>query len=156
MQKYQPYLKLTCVNTGVSQSFCFPETMFITVTAYQNSKVQFCVLSLILRVSTTLLWCCASILTIQITQLKINNNPYARAFRESIPCESTGDGRKGGHYRDREYSNSPSHEHTSGRRRATSRSSPTARLSPRRAGTPSSHTGSKCTSNTSVESGKCL
>lgn len=40
MQKYQPYLKLTCVNTGVSQSFCFSETMFIAVTAYQNSKVS--------------------------------------------------------------------------------------------------------------------
>ena len=41
--------------------FTFPETMFIAVTAYQNEK---------------------------ITQLKIDHNPYARAFRESIPSEA--------------------------------------------------------------------
>ena len=40
MQKYQPYLKLTCVSTGVTQSYCFIETTFIAVTAYQNKEVS--------------------------------------------------------------------------------------------------------------------
>ena len=33
----------------------------------------------------------------QITQLKIENNPYARAFRESIPSDGHTPERKGGH-----------------------------------------------------------
>ena len=51
--------------------FSFPETTFIAVTAYQNEK---------------------------ITQLKIDHNPYARAFRESIPGETPEqEPRVGGH-----------------------------------------------------------
>ena len=42
MQKYQPFLKLTCVNTGATQSFGFMETVFMAVTAYQNSDVSLC------------------------------------------------------------------------------------------------------------------
>lgn len=40
MQKYQPCLQVTCETTGATQSFYFPETKFIAVTAYQNSQVS--------------------------------------------------------------------------------------------------------------------
>lgn len=92
----------------------------------------------------------------QITQLKINNNPYARAFRESIPGESSGLERKGGHYKDRDFSHSPTHiyqENTGSGSRLSSKSSPTPGSSPRRAETPTTTTGNVCSSNTSVESG---
>jgi hypothetical protein len=62
MQKYQPRLHL--IKEGEStqrlygdvKSFTFNETQFIAVTAYQNEK---------------------------ITQLKIDNNPFAKGFRET-------------------------------------------------------------------------
>ena len=40
MQKYQPCLKITRVSTGGTQSYCFIETTFIAVTAYQNKEVS--------------------------------------------------------------------------------------------------------------------
>ncbi|KAM9822165.1 T-box transcription factor TBX3-like [Syngnathus typhle] len=63
MHKYQPrfhiveannILKLSCSSTF--QTYVFPETEFIAVTAYQNDK---------------------------ITQLKIDNNPFAKGFRDT-------------------------------------------------------------------------
>jgi hypothetical protein len=76
MQKYMPTIRIACESTRTSQTFQFPETAFIAVTAYQNSK---------------------------ITQLKIDNNPYARAFRDSIGSEggSANDSgsKRGGHVR---------------------------------------------------------
>lgn len=39
MQKYQPTVRLVCETNRLSQTFQFPETAFIAVTAYQNSKV---------------------------------------------------------------------------------------------------------------------
>lgn len=61
MHKYQPRLHI--VKEGEDETddkkhgvFTFTETSFIAVTAYQND---------------------------QITQLKIDNNPFAKAFRES-------------------------------------------------------------------------
>ncbi|XP_003746795.2 T-box transcription factor TBX3-like [Galendromus occidentalis] len=62
MHKYQPrfHLVKTCDLAKVPYSnfktFVFPETEFIAVTAYQNEK---------------------------ITQLKIDNNPFAKGFRET-------------------------------------------------------------------------
>lgn len=44
-------------QTFPKKTFVFPETAFIAVTAYQNER---------------------------ITQLKINNNPFARGFREPL------------------------------------------------------------------------
>lgn len=95
----------------------------------------------------------------QITQLKINNNPYARAFRETIQGDLNGTERKGGHYREREVSHSPHHanqDRVGGRSRASSGSQRSPTSSPKRADTPSFNAGNKCTSNTSVESGKYL
>ena len=39
MQKYQPIVTVTSEGDGVCQKFYFPETQFIAVTCYQNSKV---------------------------------------------------------------------------------------------------------------------
>ncbi|XP_022666180.1 T-box transcription factor TBX2-like isoform X2 [Varroa destructor] len=62
MHKYQPrfHLVKTCdlakLPYSTFRTFVFPETQFIAVTAYQNEK---------------------------ITQLKIDNNPFAKGFRET-------------------------------------------------------------------------
>ncbi|ESO06717.1 hypothetical protein HELRODRAFT_63904 [Helobdella robusta] len=62
MHKYQPRFHVVRANDVMQMSlhafrtFLFPETQFIAVTAYQNDK---------------------------ITQLKIDNNPFAKGFRDS-------------------------------------------------------------------------
>ncbi|XP_048507759.1 T-box-containing protein TBX6L-like [Athalia rosae] len=65
MHKYVPRIwiarcddiaRLTSIFTQPASSFCFPETEFIAVTAYQNEN---------------------------ITKLKIDNNPFAKGFRET-------------------------------------------------------------------------
>ncbi|CAL1599387.1 unnamed protein product [Knipowitschia caucasica] len=60
LHRYQPRIHLVEARDimrwgGGQQTFVFPETQFITVTAYQNNK---------------------------ITELKINANPFAKGFRE--------------------------------------------------------------------------
>ncbi|XP_077406783.1 T-box transcription factor TBX6 [Vanacampus margaritifer] len=60
LHRYQPRVHVIEARDmlswgGGQHSFVFPETQFITVTAYQNSK---------------------------ITELKINSNPFAKGFRE--------------------------------------------------------------------------
>ncbi|XP_075767307.1 T-box transcription factor TBX21 isoform X2 [Pelodiscus sinensis] len=66
LHKYQPRLHVTEVKDGESdeaypsgntQTFIFPETQFIAVTAYQNAD---------------------------ITQLKIDHNPFAKGFRDNF------------------------------------------------------------------------
>ncbi|XP_075702403.1 T-box transcription factor TBX21 [Rhinoderma darwinii] len=64
LHKYQPQLHVTSVSDSgnpeaQSHTFTFPETQFIAVTAYQNAE---------------------------ITQLKIDHNPFAKGFRDH--CES--------------------------------------------------------------------
>ncbi|CAD7004866.1 unnamed protein product [Ceratitis capitata] len=62
MHKYQPRLHiirtsdLTQLPWAAQQAFVFPETEFVAVTAYQNDR---------------------------ITKLKIDNNPFAKGFRET-------------------------------------------------------------------------
>ncbi|KAJ8364349.1 hypothetical protein SKAU_G00131800 [Synaphobranchus kaupii] len=61
LHRYQPRLHVIEARDvlmwgGGRHSFVFPETQFLTVTAYQNSK---------------------------ITELKINSNPFAKGFREN-------------------------------------------------------------------------
>lgn len=65
------------------KTFLFPGTQFTTVTAYQNDKVSFdrCVLcythnTCLSGSLVTIVW-----LRFQITQLKIENNPFAKGFR---------------------------------------------------------------------------
>lgn len=57
MHKYKVVIKIMEVNTPAKTEmvFEFDESAFVAVTAYQN---------------------------IQITQLKIQNNPFAKAFRD--------------------------------------------------------------------------
>nr|XP_040032107.1 LOW QUALITY PROTEIN: T-box transcription factor TBX6 [Gasterosteus aculeatus aculeatus] len=60
LHRYQPRVHLIEARDvlrwgGAQRSFVFPETQFLTVTAYQNNK---------------------------ITELKINSNPFAKGFRE--------------------------------------------------------------------------
>ncbi|XP_040186246.1 T-box transcription factor TBX21 [Rana temporaria] len=66
LHKYQPRLNVTRVTeSGVvenhSHTFTFPETQFIAVTAYQNAE---------------------------ITQLKIDHNPFAKGFRDHCETQS--------------------------------------------------------------------
>uniref|UniRef100_A0A8C8RST8 T-box domain-containing protein n=1 Tax=Pelusios castaneus TaxID=367368 RepID=A0A8C8RST8_9SAUR len=68
MHKYQPRFHVVLSGThtltlpwNAVATFVFPETTFMAVTAYQNSK---------------------------ITQLKIDNNPFAKGFRENGSCYS--------------------------------------------------------------------
>uniref|UniRef100_A0A1A9VYI3 T-box domain-containing protein n=1 Tax=Glossina austeni TaxID=7395 RepID=A0A1A9VYI3_GLOAU len=66
MHKYQPRIHVICTNDltqipwAPQQAFVFPETEFIAVTAYQNL-----------------------IYNDRITKLKIDNNPFAKGFRET-------------------------------------------------------------------------
>ncbi|KAL7667972.1 hypothetical protein ACOME3_008694 [Neoechinorhynchus agilis] len=65
MHKYQPRFHVAILSNGQKCTYCdtktfvFPETSFIAVTAYQNDK---------------------------ITQLKIDNNPFAKGFRDTGLC----------------------------------------------------------------------
>ena len=65
MHKYQPRLHIVKANDLSNiqwndiNTFAFEETVFIAVTAYQNE---------------------------QITQLKIDNNPFAKGFRDNGNC----------------------------------------------------------------------
>ena len=54
----------------------FPETTFIAVTAYQNEEV--CVILEKKEKQWSVLY-----FTLQVTQLKITNNPFAKALRET-------------------------------------------------------------------------
>uniref|UniRef100_A0A4W5RMH2 T-box brain transcription factor 1b n=1 Tax=Hucho hucho TaxID=62062 RepID=A0A4W5RMH2_9TELE len=72
LHKYQPRLHVVEVNEdgtedssqpGRVQTFTFPETQFIAVTAYQNTD---------------------------ITQLKIDHNPFAKGFRDNYDTVYTG------------------------------------------------------------------
>ena len=114
MHKYIPCMKITSLKDGYCQSFSFPETSFIAVTAYQSDDVSknhqsyqslFMLLFLTMNITCNIifiaifqtfflascpLYNCVSI-HFQVTDLKINHNPYARAFR--------GGHKAGGHYR---------------------------------------------------------
>ncbi|XP_070773633.1 T-box transcription factor TBX2b-like [Enoplosus armatus] len=84
MHKYQPRFHIVRANDimklpySTFRTYVFPETEFIAVTAYQNEK---------------------------ITQLKIDNNPFAKGFRD------TGNGRR--EKRSKQLSISSLHEHQS-------------------------------------------
>ncbi|KAK2523034.1 Tbx5 [Columba guinea] len=84
MHKYQPRLHIVKAdeNNGFGSkntAFCthvFPETAFIAVTSYQNHKA--------------VPWTCdepVAFPPFQITQLKIENNPFAKGFRGSDDME---------------------------------------------------------------------
>lgn len=87
MHKYQPRLHIAKASdvksihwTHVS-TFLFEETVFIAVTAYQNEQVRHPSYSLKmvlnLRINLKIL------IKFKITQLKIDNNPFAKGFRDN-------------------------------------------------------------------------
>lgn len=79
MHRYEPRVTVSIKHMGTFQaveSRSFSETMFYAVTAYQNQKVVICIL-LANQISNEKL----SIL--QVTQLKIKYNPFAKGFRGS-------------------------------------------------------------------------
>lgn len=91
MHKYQPRFHLVRANDilklpySTFRTYVFKETEFIAVTAYQNEKVhtnfqiscvfdhEFILVSLF----------SSFFLSLQITQLKIDNNPFAKGFRDT-------------------------------------------------------------------------
>ena len=74
MHRYQPVVHITslCPRHPLAATFAFPQTVFTTVTAYQNQQVKGDK-----RCESTLHS------TTQITKLKIASNPFAKGFRES-------------------------------------------------------------------------
>ena len=82
MHKYQPRFHLVRANDIVKlpystfRTYVFKETQFIAVTAYQNEKVS----------SFNSADCdfpATPLLSFQITQLKIDHNPFAKGFRDT-------------------------------------------------------------------------
>jgi T-box protein 2 len=88
MHKYQPRFHLVRTTDilklpySTFRTYVFKETEFIAVTAYQNEKV---------RVKILFMQTCVKIFKffflsfaiLQITQLKIDNNPFAKGFRDT-------------------------------------------------------------------------
>jgi len=93
MHKYQPRFHLVRANDIIKlpystfRTYVFKETEFIAVTAYQNEKViTHFSLYINLRISEGLIdmfthYTC--VFYFQITQLKIDNNPFAKGFRDT-------------------------------------------------------------------------
>lgn len=99
MHKYQPRFHVVKANAIVRLPYCsfrtfvFSETQFIAVTAYQNDKVRKKQAPLseqfhTAKVKYFILLSFFFFYFFQITQLKIDNNPFAKGFRE------TGNGRR--------------------------------------------------------------
>ena len=74
MHRYQPVVHITSHSPRhpLAATFAFPQTVFTTVTAYQNQQVGGDK-----RCESTLYS------SAQITKLKIASNPFAKGFRES-------------------------------------------------------------------------
>lgn len=99
LHRYQPRVHVIEARDvlrwgGGQHSFVFPETQFITVTAYQNNKVpdEIKMLWKVAKDSVRHSQSCGesneveqvedSCCCFQITELKINANPFAKGFRE--------------------------------------------------------------------------
>lgn len=116
MHKYQPRMHVVKANDEKSDkpislqqgggstfsTHIFPETQFMGVTAYQNQQVRpgdvlLCVYSYAVSIATNratyVPHCCmvCCVYHLQITQLKIEYNPFAKGFRGS---DLTGGGRR--------------------------------------------------------------
>ncbi len=87
MHKYQPRFHVVRANDlptmlyGQFNTFVFDETVFIAVTAYQNEQVTL-FYSTKLKKKTLF----ELNLSFKITQLKIDNNPFAKGFRDNGNC----------------------------------------------------------------------
>lgn len=85
MHKYQPRFHLVRTTDilklpySTFRTYVFKETEFIAVTAYQNEKVSDGSSSTAHTIQCLKL----SYIPPQITQLKIDNNPFAKGFRDT-------------------------------------------------------------------------
>lgn len=88
MHKYQPRFHLVRANDilklpySTFRTYVFKETEFIAVTAYQNEKVSAHLAGHIL-ISYIPYHILMTFSLLQITQLKIDNNPFAKGFRDT-------------------------------------------------------------------------
>lgn len=91
MHRYHPRFHIVqaddlySVRWSVFQTFTFPETSFTAVTAYQNTKVCLSLHKEIPGIGAGTSSVCGSWLLhflLQITKLKIDNNPFAKGFRD--------------------------------------------------------------------------
>lgn len=91
MHRYHPRFHIVqaddlySVRWSVFQTFTFPETSFTAVTAYQNTKVCLSLHTVISGMGAQNCFVCGSWLLcflLQITKLKIDNNPFAKGFRD--------------------------------------------------------------------------
>ena len=75
----------SCSNCAAGEehrrSFEFPQTIFTTVTAYQNQQVT--------SFPPPGFWLLANPMIFQITKLKIASNPFAKGFREATRGRDT-------------------------------------------------------------------
>jgi T-box protein 2 len=84
MHKYQPRFHLVRTTDilklpySTFRTYVFKETEFIAVTAYQNEKVIAIIVMLVSKSHFSFLFHHP-----QITQLKIDNNPFAKGFRDT-------------------------------------------------------------------------
>ncbi len=91
MHKYQPRFHLVRANDilklpySTFRTYVFKETEFIAVTAYQNEKVCTfrCIVFKFYFCESKMGHDRAGIYVVQITQLKIDNNPFAKGFRDT-------------------------------------------------------------------------
>ena len=88
MHKYQPRFHVVKQNDIIKlpwsefKTFVFKETEFIAVTAYQNEKVMIAV-AFSFSINTVVLIIRIFPFQSQITQLKIDHNPFAKGFRDN-------------------------------------------------------------------------
>ena len=88
MHKYQPRFHVVKQNDIIKlpwsefKTFVFKETEFIAVTAYQNEKVTIAV-AFSFSINTVVLIIRIFLFQSQITQLKIDHNPFAKGFRDN-------------------------------------------------------------------------
>lgn len=89
MHKYQPRFHLVRTTDilklpySTFRTYVFKETEFIAVTAYQNEKVSDIYSRKLLLLTIMMKIFLFSLLQKQITQLKIDNNPFAKGFRDT-------------------------------------------------------------------------
>lgn len=91
MHRYHPRFHIVqaddlySVRWSVFQTFTFPETSFTAVTAYQNTKVCLSLHTVLSDMAADNYFLPDSWLLcflFQITKLKIDNNPFAKGFRD--------------------------------------------------------------------------
>ena len=89
MHRYQPRLHVIynhrkeddCSGTENFKTFIFQETQFTAVTAYQNHRVRDYTYKIVKKIRVGHNKYLLSFL-LQITQLKIASNPFAKGFRD--------------------------------------------------------------------------